>query len=87
MQIHNYSLRKNSIKLSPHPTANGGLTVTSKRNGNLFFYVFDLEGTLLHQLAFRGKEKKTITNLKKGVYTYDVFENNEGIEQGKIIVN
>jgi hypothetical protein len=54
--------------------------------GKLHFYVFDAEGTLLHQAVIRGKEKHTIKNLKKGIYLYDAFYNDEGIEHGKLIV-
>ena len=78
--------KKSTIKLYPNPTPNGVITVNSTINEPLHFYVFDLEGTLLHRIILRGKEQKTITNLKKGTYMYDVFKNDESIEQGKIIV-
>jgi hypothetical protein len=86
LQIHTYTLRKNNIRLSPNPTSSGRLSIISTGNEDLYFYVFDLEGTILHRFIFKGKEKRTITGLKKGVYTYDVFRNDESIEQGKIIV-
>ena len=63
--------------LYPNPTPNGVITVNSTINEPLHFYVFDLEGTLLHRIILRGKEQKTITNLKKGTYMYDVFKNDE----------
>jgi hypothetical protein len=78
--------KKSAIKLYPNPSSNGVITVSSSINEPLHFYVFDLEGTLLHRIALKGKEQKTITNLKKGTYMYDVFKNDESIEQGKIIV-
>jgi hypothetical protein len=78
--------KKSSIKLYPNPSPNGVITVNSTINEPLHFYVFDLEGTLLHRILLKGKEQKTITNLKKGTYMYDVFKNDESIEQGKIIV-
>lgn len=86
IQIHSYTVKKNNVRLYPNPTTNGIVTVNSNANEILHFYVFDLEGTLLHQIELKGKEQKTITNLKKGTYTYDVFKDDESIEQGKIIV-
>ena len=79
--------KKNTIKLYPNPSPDGRITVNSTISEPLHFYVFDLEGTLLHRIALKGKEQRKITNLKKGTYTYDVFKNDESIEQGKIIVN
>ena len=76
---------KSSVRLSPNPTSNGTIKINSNINEPLHFYVFDLEGTLLYRIALNGKAEKKITNLKKGTYTYDVFQNDESIEQGKII--
>jgi hypothetical protein len=78
--------RKAAIKLYPNPSTNGTVQVMSNMQGKLHFYVFDAEGTLLHQAVIRGKEKHTIKNLKKGIYLYDAFYNDEGIEHGKLIV-
>ena len=77
---------KNNVRLYPNPSPNGTVTINSTVNESLHFYVFDLEGTLLHRLTLKGKQKKTITNLERGTYMYDVFKNDESIEQGKIIV-
>ena len=78
--------KKNTIRLYPNPSPNGIITVNSTISDPLHFYVFDLEGTLLHRIALKGKAQQTITNLKKGTYMYDVFKNDESIEQGKITV-
>lgn len=74
------------VRLYPNPSPDGTITINSTIKEPLYFYVFDLEGTLLHRITLKGKEQKTITNLEKGIYTYDVFKNDESIEQGKIIV-
>lgn len=80
-------LIKKTVRLYPNPTLDGTVTVNSTISEPLHFYVFDTEGTLLHRLVLKGKTQKKITNLKKGIYSYDVFKNDESIEQGKIIVN
>jgi hypothetical protein len=78
--------KKSTIKLYPNPSPNGVITVNSTINESLHFYVFDLEGTLLHRIILKGKDQKKISNLKKGTYIYDVFKNDESIEQGEIVV-
>jgi hypothetical protein len=77
---------KARVRIVPGTAAQGTLTVLSQGNKSLFFYVFDLEGKLVEQLLLKGKQKKTITGLAKGLYTYDVFEKNESIEHGKITI-
>lgn len=77
---------KKAIKLYPNPSTNGTVRIESKMAGTIHFYVFDLEGTLLHQAVLTERGKHTISKLKKGTYTYDAFYNDEGIEHGQLIV-
>ena len=79
-------IKKNNIRLFPNPSTDGTVTVHSIINEPLNFYVFDVEGTLLHRIYLKGKEQRKITDLKKGTYMYDVFKKDESIEQGKIII-
>ena len=50
------------------------------------FYLFDLQGTLVYQATVKKWESKIIKNIDKGVYTYSVFINDEGVEDGKLTV-
>jgi hypothetical protein len=84
--VHMAEKKKAAIKLYPNPSTNGTVRIVSNTPGNINFYIFELDGTLLHQAVIGEKRKHTVTNLKKGVYTYDVFYNDEGIEHGKLIV-
>ncbi|HVE62104.1 MAG TPA: T9SS type A sorting domain-containing protein [Chitinophagaceae bacterium] len=77
---------KNVIKLYPNPTWDGRVNISVNNSEPLHFYVFDVSGTLIHQITLKGKKKYKIANLKKGIYMYDVFSNDESIENGKIIV-
>lgn len=77
--------KKVAVKLYPNPSY-GKINVSSNAEGTLHFYIFDLDGTLVHQTVLSNKERKTIEHLKKGTYLYDVFEKDESIESGKIIV-
>ena len=78
--------KKTALKIYPNPSMDGTVRVISNTPGTLNFYIFDIDGTLLHQAVIQEKQKHVITNLKKGIYTYDAFYNDEGIEHGKLIV-
>ena len=78
--------KKSVIKLYPNPSWNGTITVSSNTSEKLHFYIFDLDGTLIHQAVLKEKQKITVNDLKKGVYMYDAFLNDESIEYGKITV-
>lgn len=73
------------VKLYPNPSY-GKVSVSANSASSLHFYIFDLEGTLVFQAVLNNKEKKIIEHLKKGTYLYDVFEKDESIEEGKIII-
>ena len=86
VQIYSHTTKRDHVRLFPNPTSTVTVTIHSNTNETLHFYVFDLENTLLYRIELKGRKEKTIRNLKKGIYTYDVFKNDESIEQGKIIV-
>ena len=81
-----HAARKETIKLYPNPSYDGNITISTTLADTLHFYIFDLEGTLINQTILTNKEKKTVSNLNKGTYMYDVFEKDESIEEGKLIV-
>jgi len=76
---------KSVVKLYPNPSY-GKVSVSANSSSLLHFYVFDLEGTLVFQAVLNNKERKIIEHLKKGTYLYDVFEKDESVEEGKIII-
>lgn len=80
------SEKKAAIKLYPNPSTNGTVRILSNTAGPINFYIFELDGTLRHQAVIDERGKHTVTGLTKGVYTYDVFYKDEGIEHGKLIV-
>ena len=73
------------VRLYPNPSY-GKVSVSANTSSALHFYIFDLDGTLIFQAVLNNKERKTIDHLKKGTYLYDVFENDESVEEGKIII-
>jgi hypothetical protein len=78
--------KNNTVSISPNPSYTGDISVTSKSDQVLHFYIFDLEGTLIYQTELKSKEKKAINSLNKGTYMYNVFANDESIEEGKLII-
>lgn len=49
-------------------------------------YLFDMEGRLVKQSEIRNKQTALIKNIEKGNYFFDVFSDDERIENGQIIV-
>lgn len=79
---------QNFIIIDPNPS-NGNMRVKNMYADakEVHFYVFDLDGVMIENIRLRTREVKKITGLSKGVYLYDVFEKDESIERGKIIVH
>lgn len=49
-------------------------------------FLFDMEGRLVKQSEIRNKQTALIKNIEKGNYLFDVFSDDERIENGQIIV-
>ncbi|MBA2498463.1 MAG: T9SS type A sorting domain-containing protein [Chitinophagaceae bacterium] len=82
-QQNNY----NVITIDPNPSS-GNIRVKNMNPGakEVHFYVFDMDGVMIENLRLAAWQVKKVTGLRKGVYLYDVFEKDESIERGKIIV-
>ena len=55
-------------------------------NTEVDFFVFDMEGTIKVHYKMNEKDHKKINGLDRGIYTYQVFKNDEMSESGKIII-
>ncbi len=49
-------------------------------------YLFDMDGKLAHQATIRNKETTVLTNISDGNYLFEVFSNDERIENGQLTV-
>lgn len=78
--------RREMIRIRPNPSSTGNIRVSALGQEELQLYVFELDGTMVSNIRLAGKEQKTIRNLRKGTYTYDVFVEDEGVESGTIVV-
>lgn len=65
------------------------LKVKARKNDKkqVDFFVFDLEGTLVHNYRMKANDEKRITGLQKGTYIYRVFCGDEETAAGKIEIN
>lgn len=79
--------RKNLIKIVHNPENNSVRVVVKDIPGETIdFYVFDLEGTMVINYKLKSKEKKVITHLEKGAYTYNVFSGDEETDFGRLVI-
>jgi hypothetical protein len=74
------------VRLSPNPSFDGKVVIESFIPEALSFYLFDKDANLIRQINLKGNSRFAIQNLKKGSYMYDVFVNEESIENGNILV-
>ncbi|MES1214096.1 MAG: T9SS type A sorting domain-containing protein [Bacteroidota bacterium] len=79
--------KKNLIKIVHNPEKKSVRVVVKDIAGDTIdFYVFDMEGTMVVNYKLKSKEKKIITTLEKGAYTYNAFSGDEETDFGKIII-
>ncbi|HUR65903.1 MAG TPA: T9SS type A sorting domain-containing protein [Chitinophagaceae bacterium] len=78
------SLNNPSVKIYPD-ALNRDMHVVAKNNDgkDLDFFVFDLQGTLLHNYKMKAKDHNKISGLAKGTYVYRVFCGDEETAAGK----
>ena len=79
--------KKNKIKLFPDAkqqvlffSANGEDTRVYQ------LYLFDMDGRLVSQASIRNRETTVLTSLTEGDYLFEVFTDDERIENGHLIV-
>lgn len=76
-----------AIRISPVALQKGSIRIISTCTRPLNFYVFDLDGALVSQAKVAPHEKAFIRNLPVGEFAYDVFMDDEGVEQGRINIH
>jgi hypothetical protein len=81
----NLQTPKDIVRVTPNPTTDGTVTISNNDSKEVHVYLFDEESTLLHQLHLKGNGKQSVTELKKGTITYEVFKEDISIKQGKIL--
>jgi hypothetical protein len=83
--------KKYKIKLYPSAThevlffsASGS---SNDADGKVYqLYIFDMKGNLVKQANIRNKQTTVLNNIEKGSYLFEIFSNDERIENGQLIV-
>jgi hypothetical protein len=79
--------RKHKIKL--YPSVNQQVLFFSAKGaeGKVYqLYLFDIDGKLAKQVNIRNKQTTVLNNIEKGDYLFEVFSDDERIENGQVII-
>ena len=78
------SLNNTAVKIYPDALKREMHVVAKENEGKeIDFFIFDLEGTLLHNYKMESKAHKKISGLSRGTYVYRVFTGDEETAAGK----
>ena len=79
--------KKYRIKIYPGATQESLFFNVNGDEGKVYqFFLFDQEGNLVKQTQIRNKQTTIITNFNKGCYTFEVFSDDEHIENGTLTI-
>ena len=79
-----YLRNNNSVKIYMDASQKKVHVIAKENKGKqIDFFVFDLEGTLIHNHKMKVKDHHRVTNLSKGIYVYRVFCGDEETASGQ----
>jgi hypothetical protein len=79
-----YLRNNNSVKIYlDSPKKKVHVIAKENKGKDIDFFVFDLEGTLVHNHKMKTKDHHRVTNLTKGIYVYRVFCGDEETATGQ----
>ncbi|NII29616.1 T9SS type A sorting domain-containing protein [Pseudoflavitalea sp. X16] len=79
--------KKHKIRLYPNANHQVLFFNASGEEGRVYqLFLFNLEGKLVKQANIRNKETTVLNNMGKGNYLYEVFSDDERLENGQVIV-
>ena len=79
--------KKHKIKLYPNASHQVLFFSASGKNGKVYqLYLFNIEGQLVKQVNINNKQTTILNNIDKGNYLFEVFSDDERIENGQVIV-
>jgi hypothetical protein len=79
--------RKYKVKIYPGATQEVLFFNASGEEGKVYqFFIFDMEGNLVKQAQIRNRQTTILTNFNKGSYTFEVFSDDEHIENGTLTI-
>lgn len=79
--------KKHRIKLYPNAEQNVLFFSVRGSEGKVYqFFLFDVSGNLVKQANIKGRQTTVIDNIEKGNYLFEVFRDDERIENGQVII-
>ena len=79
--------KKYKVRMYPNAQHNVLFFSASGQSGKVYqLYLFDIDGRLFKQTHIRNKETTVLTNIVKGNYTFEVFSDDERIENGVLTI-
>lgn len=79
--------KKHKIKLTPDANHQALFFNAAGVDGKMYqLYIFDIDGKLVKQAVVRNKETTLLRLTDKGNYVYEVFTDDERIENGQVII-
>ena len=85
----NKSLTSKKYKIKIYPGASHEVLFfnASGEDGKVYqIFIFDLDGNLVKQTQIRNKQTTILANFNKGCYTFEVFSDDEHIENGTLTI-
>ena len=79
--------KKYRIKIYPGATNEVLFFNASGEEGKVYqFFLFDMDGNMVKQTQIRNKQTTILTNFSKGSYMFEVFSDDEHIENGTLTI-
>ncbi len=79
--------KKYKVKIYPNARQEVIFFNASGEEGKVYqLFVFDVEGNLVKQTQIRNKQTTMMANFNKGCYTFEVFSDDEHIENGTLTI-
>src|SRR5215213_6556259 len=78
--------KKHKVKLYANADNSVVFFNASGEAGRIYqLYLFDVDGKLNKQIQIRNRETTVLTNITKGSYMFEVFSDDERIENGQLV--
>jgi hypothetical protein len=79
--------KKHKVRLYANAENSVVFFTASGEAGRVYqLYLFDVEGKLSKQIQIRNKETTVLTNITKGNYVFEIFSDDERIENGQLVI-
>lgn len=82
-----HTSRKHGVKLYPDANHQVLFFEVKGQYGKAYqLFIFDVEGKLVKQVSIKNKQSTVLENIDRGDYSFEVFSDDERIENGQVIV-